>query len=344
MKREKLERLPKVLFELGKVVSSVDDLGEMLSMIAELACTLVEADACSIMLLDARKKLLIGKAAHGLRGRDIRSISFEVGEGVAGVVAQSGQAALITDVRTDARFVDLPASKASIRSRPRRKPESRIRALACAPLNARDHLVGVLTATSSTVGAFEEEDLELLGFVARTIALDIENVRLRRLAVTDQLTGAYNREFLQQRLPEAVDKAERDGDPLSLAMVDVDHFKPINDRYGHDVGDLVLAEVASKLRSAIRLDDMLVRYGGEEFLVLLPSTGASKAHDIAERMRLALQEETFFAGDAPIEVRISVGIAEHLRGSDSPTTLIRRADSALYAAKESGRNRVEIAG
>ena len=343
MNLERLERLPRVLFEIGKVVSSGEDLGEMLSRIAELSCELVEADACSIMLLDNKRTLLTGKAAHGLRGRDIRSIAFRVGEGVAGNVAAAGKAALITDVRSDARFVDLPASKASLRSQPKRTV-SRIRALACVPLTARDRLVGVLTATSSIVGAFDADDLEMLAFVAKTIALDIENLRLRRLAITDQLTGAYNREFLQQRLPEEQAKAERGEAPLSLAMVDVDHFKPINDRYGHDVGDLVLAEVAAKLRSAIRGNDVLVRYGGEEFLVLLPSTAARAAQDVGERMRMTLQEETFFAGDAPIEVRISVGIAEHLRGSDSPTTLIRRADTALYLAKESGRNRVEVAG
>jgi len=343
MKGAKLERLPRILFEIGKVVSSGEDLGEMLSRIAELSCELVDADACSIMLLDNARTQLTGKAAHGLRGRDIRSISFRVGEGVAGNVAASGQPALIIDVRNDLRFVDLPASKASLRSQPKHKL-SRIRALACVPLNVRDRLVGVLTATSSVVGAFDDDDLEMLSFVAKTIALDIENLRLHRLAVTDQLTGAYNREFLHQRLPEELAKAERGEAPLSLAMVDVDHFKPINDRYGHDVGDLVLAEVAAKLRSAIRGNDVLVRYGGEEFLVLLPKTDVRAASEVAERMRLTLQEETFFAGDSPIEVRISVGIAEHLRGSDSPTTLIRRADSALYLAKEGGRNRVEVAG
>ncbi|MBT8495205.1 MAG: sensor domain-containing diguanylate cyclase [Deltaproteobacteria bacterium] len=343
MNRDRLAKLPRVLFEIGKLVSSGEDLGEMLSRIAELSCELVEADACSIMLLDSSSELLTGKAAHGLRGSDIRSISFRVGEGVAGNVAASGQAALISDVRNDDRFVDLPASKASLRSQPR-QVQSRIRSLVCVPLEARDRLVGVLTATGSEVGTFGVEEQDFLGFVAKTIALDIENLRLRRLAVTDQLTGAYNREFLHERLPEELAKADSGGHPLSLAMVDVDHFKPINDRYGHDVGDLVLTEVAHKLRAAIRSDDVLVRYGGEEFLVLLPSTSARVAREVAERMRLTLQEGTFFAGDAPIEVRISVGIAEHLRGSDSPTTLIRRADSALYAAKESGRNRVEVAG
>ena len=127
-----------------------------------------------------------------------------------------------------------------------------IASMVCVPLIARGERVGVVTATSERTGAFDADHLELVRFIARTIALDIENVRLHRVAVTDPLTGAFNREFLVQRLPQEI-AAARDRDrPLSLALVDVDHFKSVNDRYGHHVGDVVLTEVARRLRGAIR--------------------------------------------------------------------------------------------
>jgi diguanylate cyclase (GGDEF)-like protein len=337
MKRDKSERLPQTLFEIGKVVSSSDDLEAKLTRISELVCDLAAADTCSVMLFSSNDDLLVGKASHGVN--DVGNISFRIGEGVAGWVGKHGESVLLDDVTKDSRFVSLPGGDR------RRSDDKRpsIRAMACVPMLARDRAVGVLTATSATLGAFSEPDIEILNFVAKTIALDIENLRLRRACVTDQLTGAFNREFLNQRLSAEVDRANRRGDDLSLAMVDVDHFKPINDQYGHGVGDIVLAGVAEKLKRAIRTDDMLIRYGGEEFLVLLPSTNAVRAREVGERMRLSLQDEVFRTTQADINVRISVGIAQHLPGKDDPASLIRRADDALYAAKEGGRNRVEVA-
>ena len=134
-------------------------------------------------------------------------------------------------------------------------------------------------------------------FISTTIALDIENVRLHRVAVTDPLTGAYNREFLQQRLPQEIEAAIDRDRPLSVAIVDVDHFKAVNDQYGHGVGDVVLAEVARRLRSAIRGGDLLVRYGGEEFLAVLPKADAGRAWEVGERMRQRVCERAFDVGD-----------------------------------------------
>ena len=330
MNPEKLRRLPQVLFEIGKAVGSDDNLVTLLARISELVCQLSSAEACSIMLLDADRERLLGKAAYGLARRDVSLISFRVGEGIAGWVAARGEPALVDDVSTDPRYKVLPDS------------ENRIRSLACVPLQYRDARIGVLTITSPRWGAFSQDDVELLGFIATTMAMDIDNARLRRLSVTDPLTEAYNREFLQQRLPPAVEHAERRGDPLAVAMIDIDHFKEVNDRFGHAIGDRVLAEVAGRLRAAIRGSDLLVRYGGEEFLVLLPGSDAIQAAEIAERMRLKMESDPIQSERASVPVRISVGVAEHRRG-DSAAQLVRRADTALYAAKGRGRNRVEVA-
>lgn len=331
MTDRKLSRLPEVLFEIGKAIGSDENIATLLTVISELVTELVGAEAVSIMFLDTERNRLLGKAAYGLARRDISAMSFRVGEGVAGWVAENGVSARLDDVRSDARFVELADSP------------SRIVSLLCVPLLYRDRPIGVMTATSSLAAQFDEHDQDVLEFIAKTIAIDVENVRLRKLAVTDPLTSAYNREYLHQQLPLALDTAGKREQALSIAMIDVDHFKNVNDRFGHDVGDNVLAEVARRLRSAIRDDDTLIRYGGEEFLALLPKADLTTAREIAERMRQTFERQPVQVGSQDIEVRISVGVAEHQRGREAPAELMRRADVALYAAKEGGRNRVEVA-
>ncbi|CAN5789024.1 sensor domain-containing diguanylate cyclase [soil metagenome] len=326
-----LEKLPAALFEIGKLIGSDLDPGLLLSRIAELICQLIDAKACSVMLLDADRKRLLAKAAYGLRTERMHTLSFAVGEGVAGWVVERGVPALIDDVKNDARFVQLPANQTPIAS------------MICVPLIARGERVGVVTATSERANVFNTTHLELVRFISTTIALDIENVRLHRVAVTDPLTGAFNREFLMQRLPaELQDAIDRDR-ALSVAMVDVDHFKSVNDQHGHGVGDVVLAEVARRLRSAIRTGDLLVRYGGEEFLVVLPKADAGRAWEVGERMRQRVCERAFDVGDGlALLLRVSVGIAQW-RTNEPMADLIDRADTALYGAKDRGRNRVEVA-
>ncbi|MFN0247992.1 MAG: diguanylate cyclase [Kofleriaceae bacterium] len=326
-----LQKLPAALFEIGKLIGSDLDPGILLSRIAELVCQLIDAKSCSVMLLDADRKRLLAKAAYGLRTERMHTLSFAVGEGVAGWVVERGQPALIDDVTKDSRFVTLPLNQTPIAS------------MICVPLIARGERVGVVTATSEKAGAFDTTHLELVRFISTTIALDIENVRLHRVAVTDPLTGAFNREFLMQRLPQEIEAALDRDRTLSVAMVDVDHFKAVNDQYGHGVGDVVLAEVARRLRSAIRTGDLLVRYGGEEFLVVLPKADAGRAWEVGERMRQRVCERAFDIGDGlALILRISVGIAQW-RIDEPMADLIDRADTALYGAKDRGRNRVEVA-
>jgi diguanylate cyclase (GGDEF)-like protein len=320
-----------VLFEIGKLIGSDLDPGILLSRIAELICQLVNAKACSVMLLDASRKRLLAKAAYGLRAERMHMLSFAIGEGVAGWVVERGEAALIGDVTKDSRYVLLPANQTPIAS------------MLCVPLLSRGERVGVVTATAEHTDAFDASDLELAKFIAATIALDIENVRLHRVAVTDPLTGIYNREFLQQRLPAEIEATIERDRPLSIALVDVDYFKAVNDQYGHGVGDVVLAEVARRLRSAIRAGDLLVRYGGEEFIAVLPKADAGRAWEVGERMRQRVCERAFDVGDGlALLLRVSVGIAQWRMGEKMPD-LIERADIALYGAKTRGRNRVEVA-
>jgi len=169
----------------------------------------------------------------------------------------------------------------------------------------------------------------------------ISQRRLRELNIRDQLTGAYNRRFLDSRLAEEVKRHARYDRPLSVIMLDVDFFKKVNDQYGHEAGDRVLAEVAGRLSASIRKTDCLVRYGGEEFCCILPETALDNARLLAERFRQAVEQLAIAAGESELRVTISLGVAR-LEGGDTPASFLKRADEALYDAKQGGRNQVRV--
>ncbi|MFZ3006645.1 MAG: PleD family two-component system response regulator, partial [Phenylobacterium sp.] len=162
------------------------------------------------------------------------------------------------------------------------------------------------------------------------------------LAVTDQLTGLHNRRYMVGQLEALVKRATLGGDPVASLLIDIDHFKKINDGYGHDVGDEVLREFAVRLASNVRAIDLPCRYGGEEFVVVMPDTKIEDAERIAERIRLHVAGSPFrvMNGSELLTVTISIGVAATLGAGDKPEALLKRADEAVYEAKASGRNKV----
>ncbi|WP_127143398.1 PleD family two-component system response regulator [Pelagibacterium montanilacus] len=161
------------------------------------------------------------------------------------------------------------------------------------------------------------------------------------MAVTDELTGLYNRRYLDRHLQMILDKAQEQDREMAVMMLDIDFFKAVNDTHGHDVGDKILKEFAVRLQRHIRGVDLACRFGGEEFVVVMPDTGTAQAEAIAERVRVAMAEQGFSVGtELPLAVTVSVGLAFNERDHDTPETLIKRADVALYRAKRAGRNRV----
>lgn len=172
-----------------------------------------------------------------------------------------------------------------------------------------------------------------------------ENFHLSmQLATTDAVTGLYNRHYLTSHMETRLEAAQRSGKPLSVMMMDIDHFKAVNDTYGHAAGDLVLKEFANRIGKNIRGVDLAARYGGEEFVVMMPETPTDWAYMIADRLRQEVSENSFEVGlDAgPISITVSIGVSTSNDGT-SPATLLEDADKALYEAKESGRNKVIIA-
>ena len=187
-------------------------------------------------------------------------------------------------------------------------------------------------------------EISHFAFVARDITRhkNIER-QLTTLALFDSLTGALNRPAFHQQADKEYSRSKRYSRPLSVIMLDIDHFKQVNDRYGHPAGDQVLQIFAEACQEVIRSTDLMGRVGGEEFALLLPDTPSKSALYLAERLRLRINKYPYLAGDMLIEVTASLGVAE-LQSSDADfKALLQRADEALYAAKHGGRNRVKLA-
>ncbi|MCD6384670.1 diguanylate cyclase [Candidatus Sumerlaeota bacterium] len=165
---------------------------------------------------------------------------------------------------------------------------------------------------------------------------------LKFQATHDPLTGVYNRGAILERLEEELSRAVREGKSLTLAMIDIDHFKRINDTYGHKAGDIVLCEICHRVRSVLRVYDAIGRYGGEEFLVIIPGTNEWTGKSVCERIRRCIEEQEFFVLGKKIQITVSLGAVTSSTGINAEE-LIRAADKALYQAKANGRNRVEYA-
>lgn len=176
-------------------------------------------------------------------------------------------------------------------------------------------------------------------YQSQLIALNDE---LKALTLRDPLTGVGNRRFMTERLREESERARRRGVTYALAILDVDHFKHVNDRYGHDVGDAVLCRVAETVRACLRDYDVFARWGGEEFLIALPDTTLEVARTVCERVRREIEALGVSDGAATVSVTASFGLTEHLAG-ENPSETVSRADVALRRAKDAGRNRLDLA-
>jgi diguanylate cyclase (GGDEF)-like protein len=198
---------------------------------------------------------------------------------------------------------------------------------------------------SCTMGPLRDQDNSIkYTFIAVQDVTEVVSYEHKLLEMNqkDGLTGIYNRRFLETRLCEEFDRHKRYGRPLSLIMLDIDHFKKVNDRYGHQFGDEVLKAVSSKIFDMTRKTDFVTRYGGEEFCCLLPETPGDAAMVLAERFRKEVMEMQLVCNADPVKVTISLGVCDLDEEAEGPEELIKKADDALYEAKEAGRNRVAV--
>jgi diguanylate cyclase (GGDEF)-like protein len=213
------------------------------------------------------------------------------------------------------------------------------------PVITDDAVIALMRLSRPSKKPFTADELRFLEAVANQTALALERVKLiaflENLSITDALTGIANRRHFEWRLSEEIERARRYKYPLSALMLDLDHFKQVNDNYGHQIGDIVLQQVAQRLRRILRRTDFLARYGGEEFIVLAPQTPADRALILAERLRQVIAESPIpVADNLQIHITISIGVAVFPNHAQNESELIGAADAALYKAKQMGRNRV----
>jgi len=223
--------------------------------------------------------------------------------------------------------------------------ESAPGAFACFPVLTHQAVAGMLALAGSAVARLDPDAERFLSAVANQAHIVVENSRLfervRNLSMRDSLTDLYNHRHSIDLVSNEVQRVGRYQEGFSILMFDVDDFKDINDRYGHPAGDAVLRELAQLVKDTVRTVDAVGRYGGEEFIAVLPHTSYDEARLTAERVRVKVASRSFRVGLTPIPVTVSVGVATYpSENVDSPNTLIREADLALYRAKQGGRNRV----
>jgi diguanylate cyclase (GGDEF)-like protein len=241
--------------------------------------------------------------------------------------------------------VEEPITVKDILKRDDYKPiNEKCRSLMVVPLSTHGTTNGCLIAESVEINRFGERDIQMFSAIARSAALALENAALHKrteeLTIIDDLTGAFNYRYFAQKLQEEKRRAARYSMPLSLIMVDIDWFKKLNDSYGHETGNFVLRQLSYIIKQCIRDVDIFVRYGGEEFAIILPQTPQNEALIIGERIRFQVEKEIFMTEKGRIKITVSVGLSSFPENGKSEEELVSIADQALYHAKGEGRNLV----
>ncbi|GAB4482767.1 MAG: hypothetical protein OHK006_01910 [Thermodesulfovibrionales bacterium] len=221
-----------------------------------------------------------------------------------------------------------------------------VRSLIAIPLVSEDRVYGLFIMVSEAVDFLDPVQIDLITVLCNQASTSVANAQLHaeieRMATTDGLTGLFNHRSFQEKLTEEIRRMKRYNEPVSLLLTDIDHFKKVNDTYGHPAGDQVLRGVARMIREAIRDIDIPARYGGEEFAVILPKTVDRDARVIAERIRRMVMDSTFTADGKTLKVTISIGVASAPADADAKEDLIENTDKALYHAKHNGRNQTVL--
>lgn len=328
------------LVEIGKALTSTLDLREVLSVIMEKVSLLLRPKNWSLLLVDDETGDLTFEIAVSPAAERVKGIRLRRGEGIAGWVALHGQPLLIPDVASDPRF----ASKVD------KAAEFTTRSIVCVPLKSKNRILGVVELLNNLgEGEFSAADLKILSTIADYAAIAIENARyfekVHELVHTDDLTGLYNARHLLEVLEYEIDRARRYGSGLSLVFMDLDYFKDVNDTHGHLAGSRLLTEVGQVIRKSIRSTDVAARYGGDEFVLVLPNTDKSGALVMANNLREKIKS-VFFLADQGYRIRVtaSFGVAAYPDDAQSKLALIRLADQAMYRVKESTRDAVLPAG
>ncbi len=330
------------LSELTTAITPIQNDKMLLQAILEKSAELLRAEQGSLMVLDAKTDVLLVEAKKGIAANVHDKLKINRGEGIAGKVAALGEPFLVENVEKDPRI------------RQKNRKHYKTGSFLSVPLKIEDRIIGVLNLSDKDGGeSFNEEDLKLIQSLATQAAIVMERnwfynktEELKKLTITDELTGLLNRRYLHERLKDELARSERHEYQLGLLMVDLDGFKACNDTRGHTAGDRTLKDVATILLKTVRSMDVVARYGGDEFMIILPETGRSTAIEIAERMRRNVfsryirEMATAVLSSCPVTA--SIGVACYPEDGKTIEALLKNVDTALYRAKNRGKNGIEV--
>jgi diguanylate cyclase (GGDEF)-like protein len=324
--------------EIGKTLTSTLNISEVLSIIMEKISQLLRPTNWSLLMLDAEREELVFEIAVGEGAEKLNGVRLPVGQGVVGWVAERGEPLLVRDAHRDERWCEKMDKVTQFQTR----------SILCAPMKVRDDVLGVIELVNAQPDAYSEADLRMLDSLADFAAIAIENARnfqrVQELTVTDDVTSLYNSRYLHEAVEREFQRSRRYGHQFGVIFLDLDHFKAINDRHGHLVGSQLLGEVGELILHNVRQVDIPTRYGGDEFVLILPQTSKDQAIHVARRLRLALNESRFLA-DQGLDIRVtaSFGVAAYPEDAVSKEEVLRQADEAMYHVKQTTRDGIQIA-
>ena len=321
----------KAINAIAQQTTAVLDLKELLSKVCSLIKHAFQVSHVSVLLKEGEEDDLFLRAHYGdLTPRIPEDGRLPAGAGLWGQALGSGKTLLENDVKSNPNYIGFYVETA---------------ARMCIPLVAFGQTLGVLILDSAQRGAFNPNDTQSLESVADICATAIQNAyyveRVKQLAYLDGLTGIFNRRFFELRISEEIERAKRFGAGMAVIMVDIDQFKRLNDEFGHLLGDEVLRQVSSIFHQQLRKFDVVCRYGGEEFAILLSQTNPQHALAVAEKLRRSVEIWQF--PGVPRPVTISAGTAIYPDHGSTRDELVKAADAGMYAAKQAGRNQACLA-
>ncbi|MEW6001970.1 MAG: diguanylate cyclase [Nitrospirota bacterium] len=322
--------------EVSRTLTSSLEFNEILTKIMKKAKEMTNAESWSVLLVDEETGELVFERIEGKKVKDLQKPRIKIGEGVAGWVAQEGIPVVVPDVSKDERFSARVNEGINLKTR----------SLMCVPMKSKGRILGVVEVVNKVTGEpFTKDDLDLLMSLVGHAAIAIERAslyqKMQELAITDDLTQLFNMRYLNRTIDLEIQRSSRYGTSISLIFMDIDYFKHINDRYGHLVGSKVLVEMGQLLIGNLRSVDIVARYGGDEFVIVLPQTPPHLAAQIAERIRKAVEHNVFLKREGfSLKVTASFGVASYPESAKSKEELIKLADDAMYRVKHETRNGV----
>ena len=323
-----------VVHQLARSLSSSFDLDAILRTILEHMERLITADLWTLLMLDAQRQELYYALAAGGEEESLRDLRVKVGEGVAGWVAEHGETLIVPGAADDPRLHGTSTAKSGV-----------VHSAIAMPLRGRKGIQGVIEILNPRANELSDYTIAFLHILADHAAIAIENAhdvaRIQQLTITDDTTGLFNVRHLYDVLERELKHSERSGAPLSLAFLDLDFFKKVNDAHGHLVGSELLAGVGMRLKELRRRQDWCFRYGGDEFVLVMPETTAETAFAHATHLLNALMATPFaVSGGKTLRIGASIGLATAPADGDSIHAVIGAADSRMYKVKCDGRGSV----